>query len=117
MYRIPPPLAGSPDTGPTVTAAPATTPDATTPPTGNVVVTAENRSGATEGVQRIVHGTAVTTLTLPPGTSQVTAVTARLSSPFGSRVTVEAVTSGGRRAEQSVFVGAWGTAQAWLRIG
>jgi len=108
VYRIPPPLPGTTEAS---SAEPAPV------PTGNVVVTLENRSAGTETVQLIVNGVAVSTLSLPPGTSQVTTVTARLSSPFGSMVAVEAVTSGGRRVAQSVFVGARGTAPVALRIG
>ncbi len=109
VYRIPPPLPGTADASAAAEPAPV--------PTGNVVVSLENRSAGTETVQLTVNGVAVSSLTLPPGTSQVTTVTARLSSPFGSMVAVEAVTSGGRRAAQSVFVGARGTAQVALRIG
>lgn len=104
VYQVPPPLPGTADTAAGV-------------PTGNVVVTVENRSAAEETVQLLVNGVAVTSLSLPPGTSQVTTVTARLASPFGSMVTVAAVTSGGRRSESSVFVGARGTAPLALRIG
>ena len=109
VYRVPPPLPGSADSG--ASGEPAAV------PTGSVVVSVENRSAGTETVQLLVNGAAVSNLSVPPGTSQVTTVTARLSSPFGSMVTIQAVTSGGRRAEQSVFVGAKGTAQVSLRIG
>jgi len=117
MYRIPPPLPGLPDNPPKAIGTAATSPAEGAPPTGDVVVTIENRSAATESVALYVNGVSVSTLSLPPGTSQQTSVTARLASPFGSMVTVRAVTSGGRRAEQSVFVGARGTASMSLRIG
>lgn len=115
MYRVPPPLPGTPpSTEATPAAAAQTQAEA---PTGNVVVTLENRSTGAETVQLLVNGAAVTSLTVAPGASQVVTVTARLASPFGSMVTVQAVTSGGRRNEAAVFVGARGTAPVSLRIG
>ncbi|HYM40240.1 MAG TPA: hypothetical protein VEY12_08885 [Thermoplasmata archaeon] len=113
MYRVPPPLPGTTDGS----ATPPVQPDSAATPTGDVVVTLENQLQGAETVQLVVNGVPVTMLTLPPNTSQVTTVTARLSSPFGSMVTVQAVTSGGRRLEQSVFVGARGTAPVMLRLG
>lgn len=116
VFRVPPPLPGTPEAE---AAPPSASPPAPqgTAPTGDVVVTLENRASGPETVQLLVNGVAVTSLTLSPNTSQMTTVTARLASPFGSMVTIQAVTSGGRRAEQSVFVGARGTAQLSLRIG
>ncbi len=102
-FRVPPPLPGAPE--------------AASAPIGNIVVTVENRSSAAESVQLLVNGAAAASLSLSPGTSQVTTVTARLASAFGSMVSVQAITSSGRRAEESVFVGAGGTAQIQLRIG
>lgn len=100
---VPPPLPG--------------TPGASTTPTGNVVVTLENPSSAAQTVQLVVNGAAVTTLSLSPGTTQVTTVTARLASPFGSMVNVEAVAASGRRSSGAIFVGAGGTARLALRVG
>ncbi len=111
-FRVPPPLPGTDDTQ-----AAATTTAAATAPTGNVVVAVENRSAAAETVQLVVNGAVVTALTLAPGTTQSLSVTARLASPFGSMVRVEAVTASGKRAEDSVFVGAGGTGHVGLRIG
>ncbi len=111
MYRVPPPLPGTAGT------ESAAAPTAQSAPTGDVVVTVENRSAAAETVQLVVNGVAVTTLTLSPGTTQTTSVTTRLASPFGSMVSVQVVTAEGRKVEQSVFVGARGTAQLNLRIG
>lgn len=102
-FRVPPPLPG--------------TPEAAAAPTGSVVVTLENASTSEQTVQLVVNGAAVTSLSVPPGTTQVTTVTARLASPFGSMVSVQAVASSGRRAEASVFVGAGGTARLALRVG
>ena len=106
-FPVPPPLPGTADA--------AETPAAATP-TGNVVVTLENASGGAETVQLLVNGAPVTTLTLSPGTTQVTTVTARLASPFGSMVSVQALTASGRRSEESVFVGAGGTAPLRIRV-
>ncbi len=112
MYRVPPPLPGTDDAG-----AAAAAPTPASAPTGNVVVSLENRSAAAENVQLVVNGAVVTALPLAPGTAQSLSVTARLASPFGSMVRVEAVTSTGKRAEGSVFVGAGGTGHVSLRIG
>lgn len=106
-FPVPPPLPGTAD-------AAEVSPAAT--PTGNVVITLENASGGAETVQLVVNGVAVTTIAVSPGTTQVTTVTARLASPFGSMVSVQALTASGRRSEDSVFVGAGGTAQLRLRV-
>ncbi|MFA5896826.1 MAG: hypothetical protein WC985_07980, partial [Thermoplasmata archaeon] len=74
-------------------------------PTGTIVVTVENRSAADETVQLLVNGVSVSTLSVPARATQQASVGARLASPFGSMVKVQAVTVGGRRAEQAVFVG------------
>ena len=111
MYRVPPPLPGTEDASST-TAGPAPL----SAPTGDVVVTLENRSAAPETVQLVVNGVAVTAITVSPGTTQTSSVTARLASPFGSMVTVQAVTADGKKVERSVFVGAHGTAQVSLQV-
>lgn len=109
VIRIPPPLPGTAD-------APTQPSTAASAPLGNVVITLENRSTGAETARLIVNGVAVTEVTVPAGTTQMTTVTARLSSPFGSMVSVQAVTSSGRQSEQSVFVGTGGTGQVLLRI-
>ncbi len=130
MYRVPPPLPGGPGnppeypgtrTPPTVSyPSGATAPvaaAATDAPVGTVVVAVENGSPAEVGLDLLVNGVAVTSMTVPSGGSRQVSVSAKLASPFGSTVTVEAVMAGGRRASQAVFVGAKGTAPVTLRIG
>lgn len=117
MYRVPPPLPGSPDANPAPFAAASAAAAAPPQAMGTVALTLENRSTADETVTVSVNGVAVSTTTVPAGTTQQAALPARLASPFGSMVTVDAVTGGGRRAQQSVFVGAHGTAAITLRIG
>jgi hypothetical protein len=102
-FRVPPPLPGTTEAAPT--------------PTGDVVVTLENSSASPQTVQLVVNGAPVSSLSLGPGTTQVTTVTARLASAFGSMVRVEALSASGRRTEESVFVGAGGTARLTLRVG
>lgn len=110
-FRVPPPLPGG-----AASAAGAESPAAAAP-MGTVLLTLENRSAVDESVTLSVNGVAVSTTTVPAGTTQQTRLPAKLASPFGSMVTVDVVTSGGRRAQQSVFVGAHGTAPIALRIG
>ncbi len=87
------------------------------PPVGTIVLTLENRSAVDESVTVSLNGVAVTATTVPAGATQKASLRARLASPFGSTVNVEVVTGGGRRARESVFVGAHGTADVTLRIG
>ena len=120
LYRIPPPLPGSeePTASPVAgTAAPGAATRPGEAPTGTVLLTLENRSAVDESVTVSVNGLAVSTTTVPAGTSQQASLPAKLASPFGSMVSVDVVTGGGRRAQQSVFVGAHGTAPITLRIG
>ena len=100
-------------------AAPAARPAAgdAAAPVGTVLVTVENHAGTDTTLDLVVNGAAVTSMTVPAGGSRQVSVAAKLSSPFGSTVTVEAVLAGGRRARQAVFVGARGTAPVTLRIG
>lgn len=116
VYRIPPPLPGSSDSAPPSVAG---TPPAggSEMPMGTVVLTLENRSAVDEHVTVSVNGVAVSSTAVPAGTTQQASLAAKLASPFGSMVTVDAVTSGGRHAQQAVFVGAHGTAAITLRIG
>lgn len=116
MYRVPPPLPGSPGAAGVPPAA-SQTPAAGAEPMGTVVLTLENHSTADESVTVSVNGVAVSTTTVRAGTTQQANLPAKLGSPFGSMVTVDAVTSGGRRAQQAVFVGAHGSAAITLRIG
>ena len=117
MYRVPPPLPGSPSAGGVPPAASQTPAAAAAQPMGTVVLTLENHSTADETVTVSVNGVAVSTTTVRAGTTQQANLPAKLGSPFGSMVAVDAVTSGGRRAQQSVFVGAHGGAAITLRIG
>lgn len=121
MYRVPPPLPGDDESPPGYpSASPAAAPVSSSTPqgvVGTVVVTVENASGADTTLDLVVNGAPVTSMTVPAGQSSSVTVSARLSSPFGSTVTVEAVLPGGRRARQAVFVGAKGTAPVTLRIG
>ncbi len=117
MYRVPPPLPGTPDTAPAAAPQPAAAPAAGPGPMGTVLLTLENQSATDESVTVSVNGLAVSTTTIPAGTTQQASLPTRLASPFGSMVTIDVVTSGGRRAQQSVFVGAHGTAPVTLRIG
>lgn len=124
LFRVPPPLPGTPSgeapappASPTAVAAAAAPEASPAAPTGTIVVTLENVSAVPETVRILVNGTAMTDVTVPPGGRQQVRVTAALASPFGSTVQVEAVTSAGRRARGSVFVGARGTAPVALRIG
>ncbi len=121
--QVPPPLPGSPGGGgaPTPSASSsAASPSAATDasaPVGNVLVTVANGGAADASLDLVVNGVPVTHVTVPAGQSQVVNVSARLASPFGSMVTVEAVQADGRRAKQAVFVGAKGTAPLTLRVG
>lgn len=118
LYRVPSPLPGSPDAAsPSAAGSPSAATAASAPPMGTVLLTLENRSAADESVTASVNGVAVSTTTVPAGTTQQASLPAKLASPFGSMVTVDVVTGGGRRAQQSVFVGAHGTAAVTLRIG
>ncbi len=121
-YPVPPPLPGSPGGGgppagssATAAAAPAAT-DASTS-VGTVLVTVVNGGGADASVDLVVNGVPVTHVTVPAGQSQVVNISARLASPFGSTVTVEAVQADGRRVKQAVFVGGKGTAPMTFRLG
>ena len=125
-YRVPPPLPGD-SAGPGSPSAPrsaapgparppASSADADTP-VGTVVVTVENRAATDATLDLVVNGAAVTSMTVGAGQSRPITVSARLSSPFGSTVTVEAVLAGGRRTRESVFVGARGTAAVTLHVG
>lgn len=119
VYRVPPALPGDPESPPAAVLAPASAApsDLTSNPVGTLQVTLQNPSGSDATVDLVVNGVAVTTMTVPAGQSAQTSVNARLSSPFGSTVTVEAVASGGRRVRQAVFVGAGGTAPVTMRVG
>lgn len=117
MYRVPPPLPGSPGAGGAPSAASQAPAAGGNEPMGTVVLTLENHSTADESVTVSVNGVAVSTTTVRAGTTQQANLPAKLGSPFGSMVTVDAVTSGGRRAQQAVFVGAHGSAAIALRIG
>jgi len=117
MYRVPPPLPGSSGgTSPSSPPAASAAGDAASP-VGTVVVTVQNKTGTDATLDLVVNGEPVTSMTVPAGASQQVSVSARLSSPFGSTVTVEAVLAGGHRAKQAVFVGAKGTAPVTLQIG
>ena len=128
-YPVPPPVPGSsapspspptpPSGGRAGTSAPAAAPAAAagSAPVGTLLVTVVNRSGADATLDLIVNGAAVTSMTVPAGGSQQVSVSAKLSSVFGSTVTVEAAMASGRRARQAVFVGAGGTAPVSLQIG
>ncbi len=118
VYRVPPPLPGDAENPPATVVSPTAAPPAnlTTNPVGTLQVTLQNPSGADATVDLVVNGVAVTSMTIPAGQSAQTSVSARLSSPFGSTVTVEAVLAGGRRVRQAVFVGAGGTAPVMLRL-
>jgi hypothetical protein len=115
MYRIPPPLPGTPGSSqPAVAGTPAAGGEM---PMGTVVLTLENHSAVDESVTVSVNGVPVSSTSVPAGTTQQASLSARLASPFGSMVTVDVVTGGGRHAQQTVFVGAHGTAPVTLRIG
>ncbi len=117
-YRVPPPLPGDAAGAaglPVSQAAAASTPSQES--VGTVVVTVVNGSGADAAFDLVVNGAAVTSMNVPAGQTQTLSVSARLSSPFGSTVTVEAVMAGGGRTRQAVFVGAKGSAPVTLRIG
>ncbi len=120
-YRVPPPLPGdaaSPPAAPIPRGtSPAASSDQVGNPVGTLLVTVQNASAADATLDLVVNGVAVTSMTVPAGQSAQTSVNARLSSPFGSTVTVEAVMAGGRRARQAIFVGAGGTAPVTLRVG
>ena len=125
-YRVPPPLPRPPSGSASRPAPAAAPPPAATEaspasgagmPVGTVVVTVENRTGADARMDLVVNGSPVTSLTVPAGQSYELSVSARLSSLFGSTVTVEAVMANGRRVRGGVFVGAGGTAPLALRIG
>lgn len=118
MYRVPPPLPGDSSEPPARVIAPDAAPrsDLTSNPVGTLQVTVQNPTGADVTVDLVVNGVAVTSMTIPAGQSVQTSVSARLSSPFGSTVTVEAVAAGGRGTRQAVFVGAGGTAPLTLRV-
>lgn len=121
MYRVPPPLPGTPAGRPSppgrAASGTAASSDGTEGPTGTVLVTIVNRAPADATVDLVVNGAPVTSMTVPAGGSQQISVTARLSSIFGATVTVEAMMAGGRRARQAVFVGAGGTAPVSLQVG
>ena len=126
-YPVPPSAPGSPpgtsppSTPPSGPAAPASAPAAAPvpadAPVGTVVVTVVNRSAADAALDLVVNGVAVTSLTVPAGGSRQVSASAKLSSVFGSTVTVEAAMANGRRAKQAVFVGAGGSAPVSLQIG
>ena len=128
-YPVPPPMPApsqggpSPPTPPSGPAAPASAPAAASPataanaPVGTVLVTVVNRSAADVTLDLVANGAPVTSMTLPAGGSRQLSVSAKLSSVFGSTVTVEAAMANGRRARQAVFVGAGGTAPVSLQIG
>ena len=80
-------------------------------------MTVVNRSAADVTLDLVVNGAPVPSMTLPAGGSRQLSVSAKLSSVFGSTVTVEAAMANGRRARQAVFVGAGGTAPVSLQIG
>ncbi len=119
MYRVPPPLPGDAANPPAAVVSPGAAPpsDLTNNPVGTLQVTLQNPSSADATVDLVVNGVAVTSMTIPADQSVQTSVSARLSSPFGSTVTVEAVAASGRRVRQAVFVGAGGTAPLTLRVG
>lgn len=119
MYRVPPPLPGDAANPPATVVSPTAPPPSnlTGNPVGTLQVTLQNPSAADATVDLVVNGVAVTSMTIRAGQSAQTSVSARLSSPFGSTVTVEAVSAGGHRTRQAVFVGAGGTAPVTLRVG
>ncbi len=120
-YRIPPPLpgdvAGPPAASYPKGTSPAPSTDQVGNPVGTLLVTVQNASATDATLDLVVNGVAVASMTVPAGQSAQTSVNARLTSPFGSTVTVEAVMAGGRRARQAVFVGAGGSAPITLRVG
>lgn len=126
VFRVPPPRPGSSDDRPgsaqppaSKAAAPSAVPPAqdSASPVGTLLVTVQNASAAEVALDLVVNGAAVTSMSVPAGQSQEVSVSARLSSPFGSTVTVEAVMANGHRSKQAVFVGARGTAPVTLRVG
>lgn len=119
MYRVPPPLPGDDDNPPATVVSPSAARPAnlTGNPVGTLQVTVLNTSSSDATVDLVVNGVAVTSMMIPAGQPAQTSVSARLSSPFGSTLTVEAVLPSGRRVRQAVFVGAGGTAPVTLRVG
>ncbi len=116
VFRVPNPLPGSAPEAPGTAGTAASVGDSGGP-VGTVLVTVQNGSGADASFDLVVNGVPVTSMSVPAGQAQQVSVSAKLASPFGSTVTVEAVMASGRRVKQAVFVGARGTAPVTLHVG
>ncbi len=116
VYRVPPPVPGTPETIPAPAAATAPPTDSGEMPKGTLLVSLTNRSPADRTVTLQVNGQAVSTVTVRAGTTEQASLPVRLATRFGSMVLVEAITPEGRRFREQVFVGAGGMGPVTLSI-
>jgi hypothetical protein len=101
--------------GPPITASPGGSPGLGTV-LGTLLVTVENGSGTDETVEILANGVSTATLQVAGGASGQASLRVQVPSGYGSTVVVEAVSRGGRRTQQAVFVGSVDPAHVALRL-
>lgn len=101
--------------GPPMTAPPGGAPVLGTV-LGTLLVTVENGSGTDETVEILANGVSTATLQVAGGASGQASLRVQVPSGYGLTVVVEAVSRGGRRAQQAVFIGSVDPAHVSLRL-
>ena len=97
-------------------AAVAPPPGIGVPSTGTILLTLENPASAEETVRILLDGSEVATLTVPAGTAQRVSLPTRISAGPATPTTLEAVTAGGKRLQQSVALAPGGAVPVSLRL-
>jgi hypothetical protein len=112
-----PPPSGPPGwaPGPAMPAPPGAAPGFGTV-LGTVLVTVENGSASDETVELLANGVNTATLQVAAGASGQASLRVQVPSGYGTTVVVQAVSRGGHRAQQAVFVGSVDPAHVALRI-
>ena len=97
-------------------AAVAPPPGIGVPSTGTILLTLENSTSAEETVRILIDGSEVATLTTPAGATQRASLPVEISAGPATSTSLEAVTAGGKRLQQSVTLVPGGAVPVSLRL-
>ncbi|TLZ91744.1 MAG: hypothetical protein E6K04_05570 [Methanobacteriota archaeon] len=97
-------------------AAVAPPPGIGVPSTGTILLTLENSTSAEETVRILIDGSEVATLTIPAGATQRASLPMEISAGPATSTSLEAVTAGGKRLQQSVTLVPGGAVPVSLRL-
>ena len=86
------------------------------PSTGTILLTLENPTSAEETVRILIDGSEVATLTIPAGATQRASLPTGISAGPATPTSLEAVTAGGKRLQQSVTLVPGGAVPVSLRL-